>query len=368
MRHSGPPVQIRALTTAVPKHRLAQGDVTRSAREIFSNRRPDIGRFAPVYRNAGVETRYSAVPLEWHDSTLGWKARNQRYAQEALDLLERVAAACLEQGALDPKHIDGLVVVSSSGIVTPSLDALLLGRMGFRSDLERLPVFGLGCAGGALGLARAAALARAAPGKTYLLLVVELCSLTFRSLDHSNSNIVATALFGDGAAAALLRATGNGQHPAESGGSRSADILAWGEHTWPETQDVMGWRIEDDGFGVLFSKEIPDLVRARLAAACDSFLSRQGLRLSDIEGHICHPGGTKVLDALADVLDLDAASLSWSRRILRDFGNMSAATVLFVLAEALKTATPGKYLLSALGPGFSAGFVLLEVSDSLPHG
>jgi alkylresorcinol/alkylpyrone synthase len=256
-----------------------------------------------------------------------------------------------------------MIVVSTSGIVTPSLDALLLNRMGFRPDLERLPVFGLGCAGGALGLARAAALARATPGKNYLLLVVELCSLTFRNQDCSKGNIVASALFGDGAAALILRA-----EPADSRSKIAAPaILGWGEHTWPNSQDVMGWHIEEDGFGVLFSKEIPTLVRERFRPACEAFLDRCGLRLSQLQGHICHPGGAKVLKSLAAALDLDSACLGLSQRILRDYGNMSAVSVLFVLKEAMRDAKPGKHLLSALGPGFSVGFVLLELPGRSDH-
>jgi alkylresorcinol/alkylpyrone synthase len=202
-----------------------------------------------------------------------------------------------------------------------------------------------------LGLARAAAMARAAPGSMVLLLVVELCSLTFRDSDLGKSNIIATALFGDGAAAALVTCDRDTPGP---------ELVGWGEHTWPDTLDVMGWRVEEDGFGVLFSRAIPGIVRERYGAAVDDFLARQGLGRKDLDGTLCHPGGAKVLDALEAVFDLAPGAMTDARAVLRDYGNMSAATVLFVLARALERGLRGRHLVSSLGPGFTAGFLLLE--------
>jgi alkylresorcinol/alkylpyrone synthase len=264
--------------------------------------------------------------------------------------LERAADRCLGAAGLAADDIDGIVVVSTTGIATPSLDALLMERMPFRRDCWRLPVFGLGCAGGALGLARAAALARAEPAAKILYLVVELCALTFRRSDQSKSNIIASALFGDGAAATVISSESDGP-----------EIAAWGEHTWPNTLEVMGWRVEDDGLGVTFSKDIPGLVRADLRRAAETFLMRQGLRLADMEGFICHPGGAKVIDALEDAFGLSRGGMAEARAVLRDYGNMSAATVMFVLRRVLEGRGRGRHLLSALGPGFTAGFVLLDV-------
>jgi alkylresorcinol/alkylpyrone synthase len=221
----------------------------------------------------------------------------------------------------------------------------------FRRDVERLPIFGLGCAGGVLGLARAAAMARAAPGSLVLFLVVELCGLTFRNSDVSKSNIIATALFGDGAAAALVTC---------ERGAAGPEIAGWGEYTWPGTLEVMGWRVEDDGFGVLFSRDIPAIVRARYGTAVDAFLARQGLTRKDLDGTLCHPGGAKVLDALEGVFGLAPGAMTHARAVLRDYGNMSGATVLFVLARGLQGGLRGRHLVSSLGPGFSAGFLLLE--------
>jgi alkylresorcinol/alkylpyrone synthase len=223
--------------------------------------------------------------------------------------------------------------------------------MPFRRDVQRLPIFGLGCAGGTLGLARAAALARAAPGSHVLLLVVELCGLTFRNRDMSKSNVVATALFGDGAAAALLSCRS---------ASGAPEVAGWGEYTWPDSLDVMGWRIEEDGFGVLFSRDIPTIVHRQYGPAVDRFLAAQGLRRDDLDGTICHPGGAKVLDALEHVFGLPPGGMVEARQVLNEFGNMSAATVLFVLDATMRRGLRGRYLVSALGPGFTVAFALLE--------
>jgi alkylresorcinol/alkylpyrone synthase len=247
--------------------------------------------------------------------------------------------------------VDTIVAVSTSGIATPSLDALLVERLGLRRDVERLPVFGLGCAGGVLGLARAAALARARPGARVLLVVVELCGLTFRLGDRSKSNLIASALFGDGAVACVV-----------STATEGPTLLAWGEHTWPDSLDVMGWRVENDGLGVVFSRDIPTLVRKDFTAVTDAFLARHGLTRGRIDHFVCHPGGAKVVNALEEALDLPAGALEDSRAVLRDYGNMSAATVLFVLERALGAGRRGRCLLSSLGPGFTAGFLLAEVA------
>jgi alkylresorcinol/alkylpyrone synthase len=222
--------------------------------------------------------------------------------------------------------------------------------MRLRPTIRRLPIFGLGCVGGVIGLERAATMARSRPGALVLFLVVELCALCFRRDDFSKSNIVATALFGDGAAAALISCGGQG--PA---------VLAGGEFTWPESLDVMGWDVTGDGLKAIFSRDIPELVTTRLHNVTVDFLSGQGLALRDIDRFVCHPGGAKVLDALAVAFEIDAERLSEARGVLRDYGNMSAATVMFVLERTLASTTPWRRaLLSSLGPGFTAGFTLLE--------
>ena len=344
-----PTPRLRYISTAVPRYAIHQDDVMAWARRLFAGH-GDIERLLPAFMNAGIETRYSCVPLDWYAEPHGWGEKNRLYVDNAVALLEQATRACLAGAGRDIGEVDAIVCVSTSGIATPSLDALLIERLGMRRDVRRLPIFGLGCAGGVLGLARAAAQARAAPVDTILFLVVELCGLTFRHADRCKSNIIATALFGDGAAAALIDCQGPG--PALAG---------WGEHTWPQSLEVMGWRVEDDGFGVLFSRDIPNLVQRRFRPAAEEYLDGYGLTLEDMDGYICHPGGAKVITALEDALGLAEGALAETRGVLRDYGNMSAATVMFVLERALAQPVAGRQLMSALGPGFTAGFLTLEM-------
>lgn len=346
-----PVPRLSAITTAVPPYRLDQREVRERARLIFGRKHDTLGPLLPVYDNAGIASRYSCVPIEWYGHDIGWRERNTLYERHAVELVEHAAGKCLSEAGLDPACIDAIVTVSTTGLATPSLDARLLNRMGFRQDVERLPVFGLGCCGGVLGLARAAALARAEAGRRVLLLVVELCALTFRPGDTSKSNIVATALFGDGAAAAIVSTNEADPGPA---------IAGWGEHTWPDTLDVMGWRVEDDGLGVLFSRDIPTLIRRDFGPVLDVFLARHGLTRSDVAVPACHPGGAKVVAALEDAFGLPPGGMAIARGVLRDYGNMSAPTVLFVLRAALERTSAGPVLATAFGPGFTAGFVLLS--------
>ncbi len=237
--------------------------------------------------------------------------------------MESATGRALDRAGISAGEIGGIVVVSTTGIATPSLDALLIDRMHLPATVQRLPIFGLGCAGGVIGLARAATIAASMPDKAVLLLVVELCSLTFRRGDRAKSNMVAAALFGDGAAAVLLRCGGDG--PA---------VIATGEHTWPQTLDIMGWEVAEDGLKPVFSRDIPRLVAKKMGAAARDFLGDHGLRLADIDRFVCHPGGPKVIDALEDAFGLGSGVLSDARAVLRDYGNMSAASVLFVLGAA----------------------------------
>ncbi len=341
--------RLLAVATAVPPYPLDQDDVVERVRRLFGGS-ADLDRLLPVFTNTGIRTRYSCVPIDWYDRAHGWAERNRIYLASALDLIESATRLVLDRAGLGKEAIDAIVTVSSTGIATPSLDALLIERMGLRADLRRSPLFGLGCAGGAIGMARAASEAAGHPGQTVLLLVVELCALSFRRDDLSKSNIVATALFGDGAAAALLTTAGAGPV-----------IAASGEHTWPGTLAVMGWEIADDGLSAVFSRDVPRLVATRLRGAAQGFLARNGLGFSDIDRFICHPGGAKVIAGLETAFGLPEGALADARAVLRDYGNMSAATVLFVLERALAAATPWRRaLLSALGPGFTAGFLVLD--------
>ena len=345
--------RLSAVATAVPPYPLDQDDVIERVKLLFGCA-PDLDRLLPVFLNTGIHRRYSCVPLEWYDTAHGWPERNRIYLSSALDLLEAATNRALCLTGRHKDDIDSIVVVSTTGIATPSLDALLIERMGLRSTVQRLPIFGLGCAGGVLGLARAASQAAVAPGKTVLFLVVELCALSFRRDDWSKSNIVATALFGDGAAAALLSTDGEGP-----------TLVAAGEHTWPGSLDVMGWEVADDGLRAIFSRDIPKLVTTQLQEAASEFLARHGLAIDKVDRFVCHPGGAKVIAALEHAFGLAQGALVEARAVLRDYGNMSAATVMFVLermlAEARATGARWEHaLMNALGPGFTAGFLVID--------
>jgi alkylresorcinol/alkylpyrone synthase len=348
--------RLLSLATAVPRYTLAQSDVAVLARRIFGGPDSEIEYLLPIFENAGIAQRRSCVPLEWYLAPVGWQERNRLYLDNALDLIETAATDCLGQAGLDARQVDAILCVSTTGLATPSLDARLMDRLPFRPDVERLPVFGLGCAGGTLGLARAAALAKAKPGSRVLLLVVELCGLTFRPGDRSRANIVATALFGDGAVGAIVTAD------QDEGGPVAGPALShWGEYRWPGSLGVMGWEIEADGFGVLFSKDIPSLIREHYGEALDGFLERSGLARGAFAGHVFHPGGEKVVGAFEQVLGLTSGSMRHAREVLRHYGNMSAASVLFVLERVLAERPKGRLLISSLGPGFTAAFAVMDV-------
>jgi alkylresorcinol/alkylpyrone synthase len=308
-------------------------------------------RLMPIYGNTGIERRHACVPIDWHRTAHGWRERNEIYLESAVALLERAAIDCLAQARVGPHEVDAIVVVSSSGIATPSLDAILINRLHMRTDVKRLPIFGLGCAGGVLGLSRAVDLARVDPTAKILFLVVELCSLCFRRNDMSGANFVSTALFADGAAAALI-----------ASGNKGPAFGPSGEHTWPDSLDVMGWDMADDGLKVVLSRDVPTLVSTQMRDVSARFLERHGLNLPDIEHFVCHPGGAKVLAALEEAFGIAAGTLVAGREVLRDYGNMSAATVLFVLDRMLKAGAAGRMLMTAMGPGFTAAFQILEVA------
>ncbi|MBC7905821.1 MAG: type III polyketide synthase [Rhodospirillaceae bacterium] len=340
------PPRLAAIATAAPPHTITRTQVAAMARQLFGD---ELDRLGPIYANAGIEQRRSCVPLDWYLRPHGWKERSDLFMEHALELAARAVEDCVAKAGLRLDQVDAVVAVSTTGMCTPSLDALLMERLKLRRDVTRLPIFGLGCAGGVLGLARAAALAKAMPGANVVMVVVELCGLTFRPGDRSASNMVATALFGDGCAAALVSTQADG--PA---------LTAWGEHTWPNSLDIMGWHIEDDGFGVQFSRDIPPLVARHFRPALDGWLAANGLEHSQIDRFLCHPGGAKVVNALEEALTLAPGTLALERDVLREYGNMSAATLMFVLERALAGPLPRHSVAAALGPGFTVGFLLLE--------
>ncbi len=341
--------QLMAIATASPPFELRTEDVIEEATRIFAGRHRDFERMMPVFANTGIRRRQSVRPYSWFRADQGWPERTEAYIEGATDLFRKAATAALERSGLEAGEIDTIVTVSSTGVATPSIEARVMHELGFHKNVSRIPVFGLGCAGGATGLALAARLAQS-PASNVLLVVIELCTLAFRPDEMTKSNIIATALFGDGAAACVI-----------SGKKKNGlgAIEFTGEHSWPDTLDIMGWRMDPQGFGAIFSQRIPDFVTQELRAAADGFLERNGLSVEDIGQFVFHPGGAKVISALEQVFHLDQGTLEIERRILAEHGNMSAPTVLFVLQEALKTPFTGRRFLSALGPGFTSSFATM---------
>jgi alkylresorcinol/alkylpyrone synthase len=350
MHMAATPVTLLSLKTAVPPHRLEQSEVAQVARRMYAGSFARYPKLADVFVNAGIERRYSVRPLEWFDAPHDWTERTQAYLDGAGALFIEAARGALDRAGIAAHDVDVVVTVSSTGIATPSLDARVAAEMGFRPSAMRVPVFGLGCAGGVTGLSLGARLARAAPGEIVLVVVVELCTLAFRNDRSTKADVVSSALFGDGAAAAVLRAEPR---------AAPLQIGAAAEHTWPKTLDIMGWSIDPIGFGVVLSRSLPRFVRERLAAP-----ARRFVRSARIEApqFICHPGGAKVLEAIETALELQSGTLRDEREVLRGHGNMSAPSVLFVLERALKRGLRGTAVLSALGPGFTASFLALEAS------
>jgi alkylresorcinol/alkylpyrone synthase len=256
----------------------------------------------------------------------------------------------LAEADLAAADIDTVVMVCSTGIATPTLEARVAGKLGFRTDVSRVPIFGLGCAGGVSGVAIASRLAQSRPGTNVLLVALELCTLALRHDELTKANVVAASLFGDGAAAIVLRA-------GDGGATR---IEATGEKLWPDTLDIMGWSVDPEGFGVVFQRTIPDFVQANMGSAVAEILHRMQLSVDDIDRFVCHPGGTKVIAALERALSLGQGTLDHEREVIADYGNMSAPTVLFVLERLRAQGLPKRSLMTSLGPGFTASCVALR--------
>ena len=350
MSSSTAPARLLSLATANPPFVFKQSDVLEAANRIFANKAMSLSRLGSIFENTGILQRHSVCPMDWFDQSRGWKERNEIYIDGAEKLFSEVAGKALDQAGLKPADIDTIVTVSSTGIATPTIEARVMDKMGFAPNTQRVPVFGLGCAGGVSGMSIASRLAASEPGSHVLLVVIELCTLAFRDDEATKSNIIASALFGDGAAAAVF---------SSSEQDAICQIEATGEHTWPQTLNIMGWKVDDIGMGAIFDRSIPQLVRERLGPAVDGFLSDNQLERDDLDHFIFHPGGTKVLEALESTFELGQGALQSERKVLAENGNMSAPTVLFVLSDQIERGLQGRALVSALGPGFSSSFATL---------
>ncbi|HEX3885911.1 MAG TPA: type III polyketide synthase [Phenylobacterium sp.] len=346
-------VHLLSLATANPPNVLTQDEVVEAATEIFSARFPAFSRMTPVFAHAGVRRRQLAQATDWYLQPKTWPERSAVYDEVALDLFCRSAEAALAEAGLSGGEIDTIVTVSTTGISTPSLEARAMTRMGFRPDAARVPLFGLGCAGGASGLGLASRLARAQPGSRVLLVCVELCSMAFRLDNLAPADIISTAIFGDGAAACVLSSG-----PAEG----FAMVAGAAEHTWPDTLDIMGWRVEPNGLGVILARALPPFIVKEIRPAVERMLAGQDLALDDVDRFLCHPGGMKVIEAIESAFGLGQGALDLEREVLADHGNMSSPTVLFILDRARRRGLPKRSVVTAMGPGFTASTVTLAAA------
>jgi alkylresorcinol/alkylpyrone synthase len=341
-----------SLATAVPPHVVTQDEAKLCAREAFSGNKALFDRLSGVFDNAGIAKRHIVAPLDWYAQSHGWRDRNAVYLDAAEKLFVEAASQAIEKSGLMPEQIDGVVTVSTTGIATPSLDARTAPALGLRKNIRRVPIFGLGCAGGVNGLSTASQMAAADPGTNWLFVTVETCSISIRLDSDDPAAIVATALFGDGAAAAVVT----------SGDHSIAKITGSAEKLWPDTLRIMGWEVEDPGLAVVFDRAIPPFIEAELAVAVDEMCASMGIRREQI-GRLCsHPGGVKVIDAIESALKLNQGELNLEREVLRDYGNMSAPTVLFVLQRLIDQGLPDRTMMTAFGPGFTCAGLLLEAA------
>lgn len=346
---------IAAVTRTLPEHVAAQAEMTAFFKRAWS-RSVDPARIEELHRNVGVERRYLSVSLQELERLDSFSKRNDAYIRCATELGERAIREALTRAGLTAQDIDHIFFVSITGLSNPSIDARLANRLEMRPDVKRTPLWGLGCVGGAAGLARAADYLRAYPDHTAVLLSVELCLLTYQSEDTSVANIISTGLFGDGASAVILRG-------ADVAGDAEPRIMASRASLYPNTEQVMGWDIVDTGFKIALSPRVPEMVQKHIAGDVDAFLGAQGLDRATIDHWLLHTGGPKVIQSFDATLDLPATALDRTRRSLAEVGNVSSASVLFVLADLLASgeARPGdRALLAAMGPAFCSEMVLLQ--------
>jgi alkylresorcinol/alkylpyrone synthase len=346
-------MRIASVGRALPGNVYEQEELHRALAELWAGRFRNPRRIEQIHRNVLVGRRHLVLTMDGYRALRGFGDANDAYIRCGLELAARAIREALAGAGLEPCDVDHVFSLSVTGIAAPSLDARLVNQLGLRSDVKRTPIFGLGCVGGAAGIARAADYLRAFPRHNALVLAVELCSLTLQRADASLANVIASGLFGDGAACAVLRGA-----ELDALGPR---VVATRSIFYRDTEHVMGWEVGDGGFRVVLSADVPALA-AGLRPDVDKFLAEQGLVLGDLGVFVCHPGGPKVLEAIQSALSLPADALARSWRHLGDVGNLSSASVLFVLADAIaERPAPGTFgLLLAMGPGFCSELVLLE--------
>ncbi|MGH2318954.1 type III polyketide synthase [Planococcus sp. SE5232] len=352
---------IRKVVTENAPYYVGQKEIVSVVRNLFGGQYTDIERLLKVFGNGQIEGRYFAAPLDWFEEERGLEEKNRLYVEEAVKMGSLAVSRCLEEAQVDKEDVDAFIFVSSSGMATPTIDARIMNILQMPQHVKRIPLWGLGCAGGASGISRADDYCRAYPEAVVVVLCLELCSLTFQRSDTSKSNLIGTSLFADGAACALVtgdgvRLPGEGFHIKETQSTLMRD-----------SEDVMGWDVKDEGLHVVFSRDIPKIIEKWLKPNVDLFLGKISRTSSDITHFIAHPGGKKVLSAYEKSLGLSTGKTAISRAVLAKYGNMSSPTVLYVLKDFMekKPRQGEEGLLTALGPGFSSEMLWLEWGESV---
>ena len=348
---------IAGVTTATPPNVLEQVDAKRFAEQLFGG---EVKHLLPVFDNALIDRRHFATPVDWFFGPHSFTESNDRYIETALDLSTTVVTKLADQCDISIEDFDAIFFVSTTGVSTPSIDARLFNRIRMKPHIKRIPIWGLGCAAGVGAISRASEYVRAFPKHRALIVSIELCSLAYQWGDRSKSNIIAAALFADGAAACLIHGDAV-PHPRH--GMAQPSILGTLSTIYPNSLEVMGWRITREGFKIVLSRDIPSIVTSLVRDNVMELLAEHRLTVSQIVHYIAHPGGAKVMEAYATALGLTNGELETALEVLRNYGNMSSATVFFVLEQIVKQTRSGsgEYgLASALGPGFSSELALLQ--------
>jgi alkylresorcinol/alkylpyrone synthase len=345
---------IAAVTKTDLPYKADQQDVKKQAQQMFSANFPQTNRLIFAFDNTEIITRNFCKPLSYYEKPNTFEERNNEYIANALKYSVQAIEACIEKAAINKHDITDLLFVSTTGLATPSIDALIINQMRLNPHINRSPLWGLGCGGGVSGMAKANTIALANPNAVVLLVAVELCSLTLIKSDYSKSNFIGSSLFSDGVAAAIIKGDAHGA-------GQPVNYVASGSKLYYDSLDVMGWEFQDTGFKVLFSKDIPTFIHEHVKQDIAEFLAKQDLKLDDIKNFIFHPGGKKVLDAYTDALAVEGDFLAKTRAVMNGYGNMSSCTVLYVLEKFMTEGYEDGYgLMLAMGPGFSSEMVLLK--------
>ncbi|MBD8062164.1 type III polyketide synthase [Oceanitalea stevensii] len=349
--------ELLAVEPVLPEYRYSQGELTDALVDIIGLDERGERLIRRIHAGCGVDARHVALPLEQYAELLDFGQTNDAFIAAAVDLGAEALTRALDSAGLAPEELDLVVSTTITGLAVPSLEARIAEKVGLRRDVVRLPIVGLGCMAGAAGTARLHDLLAGRPGSVGALVSVELCSLTVQRGDASGANLVASGLFGDGAGAVVATSSG----VATAGLPR---VVAAASRLYPGTQDVMGWDVRSTGLRIVLGAEVPELVRDNVGADVVAFLAEHGLTVADVGWWVCHPGGPKVIDALAETLGLPLEALALTTESLRTVGNLSSASVLHILRAALDAhPAPGSHgLMMAMGPGFSLEMVLLEAT------